>query len=322
MKKLLYILLICLTLGSCTSPSKDDFTIVPCAPIPVGLASATAFAFDGKGYVFGGRDQEGLLHNELWMYNPIEDTWTCLGETPLQPRVRACACATEREVFIGLGSIGKVYNESCYLKDWWAFSPATNMWEQKASLNTNNTIGGIAYLQEDTIYVAYSSGFGFSRDVELYSLADDAWTLRPDNWHRALSGLGVTGCSVAGKAFLGTGFNTNNLNQWYEINLPTDEWMRCPDVPNGKRSLAVCSANSRYIYLFGGRFFGGELTRGKIYSDIECFDLAANKWTKSGIMPYGEAENMIAFTIGETIYFGLGEDANGTIHQQLYRIEP
>lgn len=174
----------------------------------------------------------------------------------------------------------------------------------------------------DTIYVAYSSGYSHSRDVQLYSIADNTWTLRPDNWHRALSGLGVTGCSSAGRAFLGTGFNANNLNQWYEISFPTDEWLPCPNVPNGKRSLAVCAANSRYIYLFGGRFFGGELTRGKIYSDIECFDLAANKWTKSGIMPYGEAENMIAFTIGETIYFGLGEDANGTIHQQLYRIEP
>ena len=93
-------------------------------------------------------------------------------------------------------------------------------------------------------------------------------------------------------------------------------------MPHGKRSLAVCAANSRYIYLFGGRFFGGELTRGKIYSDIECYDLAANKWTKSGVMPYGGAENMIAFTIGETVYFGLGEDANGIIHQQLFRIEP
>jgi hypothetical protein len=38
-------------------------------------------------------------------------------------------------------------------------------------------------------------------------------------------------------------------------------------------------------------------------------------------MPCGKGENMIAFTIDNTIYFGLGEDEKGNLYNSLYSIE-
>ncbi|MGM9837075.1 MAG: Kelch repeat-containing protein [Paludibacteraceae bacterium] len=324
MKKLSYIVCLFVVLCGCKNPDDIALDITECAPIPVGLASATAFTVGDEAYVFGGRNQDGIVQNRLWRYSAKTNQWTDLGETPLKARVRACACVVGESVYIGLGFNGRVYIDSCYLQDWWCYTPRMGTWERKADLNSRNTIGGIAYEVGGTIYVAYGSGRGFTRDIQLYDIAENTWTLQTDNWHRALSVLGPTGGKANERCFFGTGFSRAvgyNLNQWYEVDFTTDTWTKRDDIPHGKRSLATCAGNSRYIYIMGGRHFSGELTTGKIYADIERYSLAEDRWDCSSTMPYGAAENMVAFAIGETVYFGLGEDAQGNIHQTLYRIE-
>ena len=44
----------------------------------------------------------------------------------------------------------------------------------------------------------------------------------------------------------------------------------------------------------------------------------ADKWLLRGRLPRGGRENMVAFSIDGRGYIGLGEDANGTILNDLY----
>ena len=322
LKQLLLILsLATLALTACHRTPDIEVPVTRCADMPSPRASATAFAYADKGYVFGGRDSTGTLSNHLWQYDPAEDKWQDLGETPLKPRVNALAQAVGEYVYIGMGFNGHVYNDPSYLRDVWRYAPATGEWLRIADFPTTNTVRPVSYAMGDQLYVLYSSGPGFSRDIHRYDPASDTWTCLPDDYHRAKAGHGVFGATCQNRCFIGGGFNTTNLDQWWEADLTNGQWTKQRTIPDGARFLSGCTANSRYIYVLGGRYWGGALTSGHLYADILRFSPETNEWETCGTMPYGGAENMVAFTIGEHIYFGLGEDIDGHIHSQLYRIE-
>ena len=289
--------------------------------MPSPRASAVAFSVGEKGFVFGGRNANGTLCNDMWQYDPVSDTWHNQDASPLLPRVHAMAQVAGDAVYIGLGFRGRVYTDSCYLRDFWHYTPATGEWKRLADFPNANTIRPVTYLVGQQIYVLYGGGTGFSRDITVYDIPTDTWTTLSDNHLRALAGYGCMGATCQGRCFLGGGFNTGNLDQWYEAHLDSDQWDKLRAVPHGGRTLAACAANSCAVYVLGGRHWGGTLTTGHLFADILSFSPETERWTDCGTMPYGETENLVAFAIGERIYFGLGEDIDGNIHNQFYRID-
>lgn len=240
---------------------------------------------------------------------------------PLKPRVNAVAQVLDDRIYIGLGFNGYVYRDTCYLQDFWCYTPATGEWKRLADMPSKNTVRPVTYAIGDCIYVLYGSGTGFSRDICVYHIPTDTWSQWHDTDYRAWSGHGKVGATCQGRQFIGGGFNTRNIDQWYEIDLQHDTWTKRANIPNGARTLATCTANSRYVYVMGGRYWGGNLTTGHLYADILRYSPETEIWETCGTMPFGGTENLISFTINEHIYFGMGEDINGTIHNQLYRIE-
>ena len=75
------------------------------------------------------------------------------------------------------------------------------------------------------------------------------------------------------------------------------------------------------MYVFGGRYFAGEMTGGEVFGYIWRYDPTDDEWSRGGAMPCGKAENQIAFAIGNKVYFGLGEDEEGRTINKLYCIE-
>ena len=53
------------------------------AGLPQGMARqyATGFVVNGKGFVFGGYNGASYL-NDLWRYNPIQNTWDACAQLP------------------------------------------------------------------------------------------------------------------------------------------------------------------------------------------------------------------------------------------------
>ena len=131
MKKVVYIAICCAVLCGCSRPDMEK-AVRACAPMPEERACATAFVAGGKAYVFAGRDSAGVLHSDLWAYTPTTDSWQNLGETPLSPRVNAAACVSGDRVYIGLGFRGRYGVDSCYLRDWWEYTPETDSWQALA----------------------------------------------------------------------------------------------------------------------------------------------------------------------------------------------
>ena len=314
-------LLVVLLLSCCQKAQEVEVSIRRCADMPQPCASAVGFSINGEGYVFGGRTDDKSRCNHLYKYTPSTDTWTEISGVPLKARVNAMAQVAGDYVYIGLGFNGYVYRDSCYLRDFWRYNPMTNEWSRLADFPNTNTIRPVTYTVGDCIYVTYGSGPGFSREVNIYDIKTDTWSQLPYNSKRAWSGHGKVGATCQGRQFIGGGFNTRNIDQWYEMDLEHDTWTKRTDIPHGARTLATCTANSRYVYVMGGRYWGGDLTTGHLYGDILRYSPETDSWEACGTMPFGETENLVSFTIDEHVYFGLGEDMDGNVHNQLYCIE-
>ena len=286
--------------------------------MPAERTGAVAFAIGNKAYVWGGRDSKGSLSNTLFCYDANADSWTTIGTTPLAPRVSATAIVVDGKAYIGLGFTHGIYQAEAYLKDWWRFDPTTNTWDSLAAYPATNTVGGICYCEEQTIYYAYGFGTGFGAAIYGYNTAANSWSELAPTHLRMLSVMAPAGGSIDGRSFIGSGYRTYDSNLWYEINWQGDWTERAP-IP-GARNMAICAAGTSHLYLAGGRLFHGELSGGKVYDDILRYDPAANQWTLAAHLPVG-AEHMIGFTLGGKAYIGLGETIDGTILNTLYRID-
>ena len=159
MKKGIYIFMFLTAMCACSRPDIDT-VVRECTSMPVERAGATAFVAGEKMYVFAGRDNDGVLHNDLWAYTPATDGWEHLGETPLSPRVNASACVQNGKVYIGLGFRGKYGVDSCYLRDWWEYTPESGTWQALADYPNEYTDRATAFAGDGELFV----GYGFCRN--------------------------------------------------------------------------------------------------------------------------------------------------------------
>ena len=131
--------------------------------MPAPRACAVACSLNGKGYVFGGRTQDGTYLNDLWQYDPQTDTWTAINTFPGKARVNAVMIADKEALYVGLGFSGeRVYVDSCYLKDLWRYTPADGQWEALPPCPFRNTVNGVPYSVDRKLYIVYSTGWSYS----------------------------------------------------------------------------------------------------------------------------------------------------------------
>lgn len=322
-KRIIVFLLFAAVLCGCQNALEVGLTVRECAPIPTGRASACACVADGKAYVFGGRNSQGAHLNDLWQYDPKTDTWTDLGAAPMKGRVNATMVSDGTKLFVGLGySASRAYVDSAYMRDWWEYTPATGTWKQLANYPSSNTVAATSLIAEGNIYVLFGFGHHYSQDIYTYSTSEDRWTSMGTNTQRPPYHFGGRGTMHQGRLYFGLGYSTSgNIRRWYEADVPADSWAERKPIPGKGRVFAACAGSGEYIYIFGGRHFAGDITRGEIMDTYARYSPTQDKWEWCGRMPGGRAENLVAFTIDGTVYFGLGENEEGKIQNALYRIE-
>ena len=311
------------TMMSCqNTPEEVSLPVKRCAVMPVPRASAAACTLGDKGYVFGGRAQDGTYLNDLWCYEPQTDSWTKTDTLPGQRRVKPLLFTDGEALYAGFGfSGGRVYDEDSYLKDFWRYTPADGQWEQLSKGPNNNTISPVPYLVGQKIYLLYSTGTSHTEEIKVYDIPTNRWDIVKEDGGRADERFAAAGGQCGGRCFFGTGLNKYNLREWYEVDLPANSWTERSRIPGKGRELCAYCATERYIYLFGGRYFAGEHTGGEVFDEYLRYSADEDRWERCGTMPCGRGENMIAFRIGEKVYFGLGEDAEGRVIEDLYCLE-
>ena len=322
MKKYIYIL-ICAVLTACNQEPELDVTLHQCEMVPFGgRACATTFVVNGQAYLFAGRDKDGVAQNDLWRYTPETDSWENMGATPLKQRVNATACVKDDKAYIGLGFIGRYGRDSCYLRDWWEYTPATGTWRRLADYPNENTDCATSFVGNDALYVGYGFSWQYHRDMFRYDIASGTWDSIDVNVSYKgypVRSFGGTGCTCQGRHFMGTGYYGNSLNWWAEL-VDGTHWEKRAAVPGKTRTTAATAATDNYVYLSGGHHYGGVNTTGEVLQDIRRYDPQTDSWQYVAVLPEGLL-NHISFTIGKRVYIGLGETKEWTLTNKLYYFE-
>ena len=310
-------------LCGCEKAPETHVSVRECASMPGGgRASACVAVLDNKAYVFAGRGKGDNYLNDLWVYDATADTWTDLGATPLKKRVNASMVAHDGKLYMGMGyAAGHAYQDSAYLKDWWSYSPETGMWTRLADYPNANTVACTSFVLNEAIYALYGCGHIQTRQVCIYSPLANSWRILPDNPHRPRLRFGERAVLHQGLLYFGTGYCTDgSMRDWYEADVETDTWTARKAIPGKGREFAACTNTKDYIYLFGGRFFAGELSGGEVMNTFMRYSPEKDEWSWCGTMPV-RMENGIAFTINGKVYFGLGENENKQVLNTLYCID-
>lgn len=265
--------------GCCLSKDLWEFdplanTWTKKADFPGGLRYyAIAFSINNKVYIGLGKDNNGNTYSDLWEYNPLANSWTKKADFPGGAREKSAAFVLNN---IGYVSGGIVYTPGAGpQRDLWAYDPATNTWQQKASIPTLDAVGdpnGVNVSRTDHFAVSicgkgYVGGgryytFPARNDMWEYNPTTNTWTLKgilpsPNGGGNGLFSATaiVQGDRVyigAGKKQVGNNFIDSNMV--WEYNPTTNVYAAISNLPT--------SAERPMGFSFNGRLYMGN---GNVY---------------------------------------------------------
>lgn len=205
---------------------------------------------NGKIYVFGGHDGNGIL-NTVEEYNPATRRWSMKAPMPTA-RLGACAVALGNLIYVigGSGNNGSLNTVEVY-------NTLTNTWSNAPNMITARAYAAAGVI-DNKIYIAGgSSGDNVYRSMEIYNPATNTWK------YGASMSFGKTmggGATVSGRFFSVGGLNeipTINDIDWY-IETTIEEYIPLIDTWVTNSYLVYryfgfdVSSSENGFYVFGG----------------------------------------------------------------------
>jgi N-acetylneuraminic acid mutarotase len=143
-QRLLFIVSMSVVLFSCGGPSNNNNGDWLTRSVFSGQnrIGAVAFTVNNIGYVSTGFD--GIFYyNDLWAYDPGQNSWTQIDTFPGSKRALGVAFATSNFGYVGAGWNGSGVNGTglFYLNDFFRYDPNGNTWTQIPNMPTPNNSG-------------------------------------------------------------------------------------------------------------------------------------------------------------------------------------
>ncbi|HVU66669.1 MAG TPA: kelch repeat-containing protein, partial [Ktedonobacteraceae bacterium] len=300
---------------------------------------------DGQLLVFGGSNGKGDLLNDLWSFNPANNSWTnltplssspadCSGSSPA-PRMNAAMVwdSADQEVLL----YGGVGSASSYLGDLWSFSPASNTWKALACTGNGPGARGEAGVAWNGSQMLLLGGLGSSG-----SLAD-FWAYTPGSGWSQISASTPLGARTYPTmawdshdkqlfVFGGLSANGSQLGDFYSYQ--SNGGWRTIEASNGSAPMARQQAFSTWdskqqVFLLMG---GWQASTSTAYSALWAYSPAENAWWQitslhnsgnAGVIPSRMASAMVWDSADNRAYIYAGSSGiNAGAMSDLWMIVP
>ena len=217
--------------------------------------AAVAFAIDGKGYVGTGYNSD--LDQELkdfWAFDPEAASgqqWTRINDFPGTARYNAVAFELQGKGYVGTGF------DDNWLKDFYAYDPATDEWTQIVSLGGSKVQNGVAFVIDDQAYVGTGQNNGASVfEFWEYDANSASWTRKLDldeDDDYDLVRQGAVAFTLNGMGYITTGNNGANVSTVWEYLPSQDSWVERSSFEGTSRQDAVGFTVNGRCYITTGR---------------------------------------------------------------------
>lgn len=199
--------------------------------------NASGFAINNKGYVcLGWATTNGSVQlNDLWEYDPLNNSWTAKAAFPGGARYTASAFVIGNAAYVGLG-YQPLYS------DFYRYEPVLNLWTQVASLPSGNerqSAGSFALNGMGYISCGNKANASYYKDLWQYNPVMNTWTKKTDL--PADERLGPASFQIGNFGFIGLGSKNNVLKaDSYFYNDTADQWITSPQFPGILRENPTC----------------------------------------------------------------------------------
>lgn len=117
-----------------------------------------------------------FMSNQIWEFDPANNTWTRKKDFPGTARWAAIGIAAGDKGYVGLGDPGG----GAILNDWWEYDPATDTWTQKKAIPSAEPLWWPAgFSINGRVFVGTGAYFGNKEWFE-YIPSTDNWVRRAD----------------------------------------------------------------------------------------------------------------------------------------------
>ncbi len=267
--------------------SLNDYGYIMTGGMPQGQESAAVYKFDptddswsrledfpggkrgyaigdtwnGKAYFGFGSSYNSDLNiyvdfDDLWEFNPEDNTWRELAQCPCEPRFHPAFVAINDKIYVGMGG-GEMGN----LNDWWEYDMATDTWEQKADFPSHKRHHPYQFGIGQYIYAGFGHG---SVDPDIYRQwyrfdpATNTWSQMAD-----IPGEG----RVAGTQFSHKGYGyvlsgdgddhaSMETGEFWKYDPSSNTWEELPPHPGESRWAPASFIINDEVYIMNG--IGGD----------------------------------------------------------------
>jgi len=196
------------------NPSSNSWTQKNNFPGSPRYSSAT-FVIGNKAYVACGNEgtSSGPFTNELWEYDPTNDSWMQKTNFPGTARYGCTGFELNNFGYVGLGYSGSFYN------DLYMYDASNDTWIQKANFSgaARNYAIGFTSCNKSYVGLGQSNGNSYS-DIWEYNYFGNSWT-QVTNFGGGNRWVLVS-CVINGAAYAGSGSDngfSNNYSDWWKF---------------------------------------------------------------------------------------------------------
>lgn len=263
---------------------------------------AFGFSIGQYGYIGGGFD--GGTLNDLWQYNPLNNSWTKKNVMPFQIRT-ACSFVINNKAYV----VGGIDNSNNIVGKLWEYDPINDTWTSKAVYPgaaiygaAGFAIGGKGYFG---IGNAGSSLGPYKNEFYEYDPVFNSWTqkasfpgpIRYGTFGIAANGLGYVTCGVDE--------NSGSLyNDFWEFNPVANTWLLKGSFPGVPRTYPQGFVINGKIYIGTGQNYTVQ------FDDFYQYNQANNSWTTEANYGPGKRWLCPGFSINSDGYMGTGTSNN------------